>query len=513
MAVFDLRKQRMCIRIVYDGLGGAGKTTNLRQLAALFAAQRTTELYSPAEIDGRTLYFDWMQINGGVVCGFPLLCQVISVPGQVVLTERRRHLLSTADAVVYVSDSARSAVPAAREGLDVLTDVLRQRATAPTFVVQANKQDQAEALQGRELVSAFGLEDITCVEAIARDGIGVVDTFVAAVRSVARNLQESFDGSRGSFRIPVRPAESPAAVLEKLQGLEVDPEWAAEMCLEEAVAAMLAEGPAPAAFDLGDLTAERAEVEEAATPKKAAPGPRRVPFPRADLPTGYVWPAHTGRTHLNALAEVAETAEMVKVGRDGCAQTEACGFRLTTTTSARFTDPEVARRAIVRAARERTQLEGLLAPETVLALQPEDETTSWLWTIAPALPMLDPWLRELESERRPRLERFAAAVADALGYTIRTGVALDTSTASFGVDAGIIRYLGPLAPAVEDTGPTMVATAIAAVPASDAHVFTETLERELARRALSPTSTSAFRTEPSEKLSPAGAAPHEHDAR
>ena len=60
MAIFDPVEQRMCVRIVYDGAGGAGKTTNLRSLCNLFATQHTTELFSPGELDGRTLYFDWV---------------------------------------------------------------------------------------------------------------------------------------------------------------------------------------------------------------------------------------------------------------------------------------------------------------------------------------------------------------------------------------------------------------------------------------------------------------------
>ena len=71
MVAFDVEQQRMCVRVVYDGVASAGKTTNLRQLAELFATQRTCELFSPAEMDGRTLYFDWLQIAAGMVCGFP----------------------------------------------------------------------------------------------------------------------------------------------------------------------------------------------------------------------------------------------------------------------------------------------------------------------------------------------------------------------------------------------------------------------------------------------------------
>ena len=66
MAVFDIGQQRMCVRVVFDGLASAGKTTNLRQLADLFATQRTGELFAPAEMDGRTLYFDWLQIAAGI---------------------------------------------------------------------------------------------------------------------------------------------------------------------------------------------------------------------------------------------------------------------------------------------------------------------------------------------------------------------------------------------------------------------------------------------------------------
>ena len=62
MAIFDPHEQRLCVRVVYDGLAGAGKTTNLRQLATLFAAQRATEVWSASELAGRTLYFDWMQL-------------------------------------------------------------------------------------------------------------------------------------------------------------------------------------------------------------------------------------------------------------------------------------------------------------------------------------------------------------------------------------------------------------------------------------------------------------------
>ena len=56
MAVLDVDRNAVVIRIVYDGPPHAGKTTSLRALAGSLGQT----LYSPAEQAGRTLFFDWM---------------------------------------------------------------------------------------------------------------------------------------------------------------------------------------------------------------------------------------------------------------------------------------------------------------------------------------------------------------------------------------------------------------------------------------------------------------------
>ncbi|AKU93494.1 gliding motility protein MglA [Labilithrix luteola] len=481
MAVFDLREKRMCVRIVYDGLAGAGKTTNLRQLSGLFATQRTSDLVSPAEIEGRTLYFDWMQIKGGVVCGFPLICQVISVPGQVVLTERRRHLLSTADVVVYVTDSARSAVANARSGLAVLDEVARERDEAPLIVVQANKQDQIDVLTGPAILDELGRPGTVCVEAIARDGIGVVDTFVAAVRAIARAVQAKVE--REELRIPVARPQGPRALLQRLEALEVDPEWAAEMFLEEATAEF--------------LTSQDTDVSPIVPPPPPLSSLHgdAAPFPRTDVPTGYVWPAHTGRACLRSVSHAAISS--VPLDDDGAAETHAEGFRLWTSRRWYFEDADSARQGIVRSARERTQLGPLLSPDTVLVLQPVDEEKSWLWTIAPAVPSVREWLHQADgdAERHRRLEAFGAAVANGLAYAMQYGVGLDTSADAFGVEDGTIRYFGELTAIAPDGLTTMMDRALASVErrVDDLTFFVECIERELDRRSMTAPAVSEAR--------------------
>jgi len=485
MAIFDLQEQRMCVRIVYDGVAGAGKTSNLRQLCASFSSQRATEMVSPAELDGRTLFFDWVQFAAGVVCGYPLICQVISVPGQVVLTPRRRHLLASADVVVYVCDSASGAIGRAREGLELLREVVKSRAEAPPVLIQANKQDQIDALDGPTVQRMLGYEDDAVLEAIALDGMGVVDTFVSAVRTVVRAIQTRSE--RESLRVPVRPVERPEEVLKRLQSEIVDPEWAAELLLEEASTAFaLAEAVARADEDpvVAEMRAARAEAARAAEPAEAPPS-----LPKADVAAGFIWPAHTGRATLRALADEGALDAEVQVGGEGEVVHRVAGRELRTSRWLRFTDVEAARQALIRAARERTQIETLLVPETVVVLHAASDGAQWLWTIAPHLTTILAEMTTATIDRaRDLLGAYATAVVDAIRIGLRHGIRLGTGPRCFGLHQGAIRYIGGFSGKAEDGSAVTSLDAIidAATALEEARVdvgaFLDAAELALARR-------------------------------
>lgn len=457
MAIFDPIEQRMCVRIVYDGTAGTGKTTNLRMLCGLFATQRKTELYSPGEVDGRTLYFDWVQILAGSVCGYPLMCQVISVPGQAVLTPRRRHLLEEADVVIFVCDSTSGGFERAREALRVV-DGLRER-NVP-LVVQANKQDQPGAISGSLVLERLELRGVPVVEAIASEGIGVVDTFVNAVRLVSREMQSISD--RSALKLEVRRAPGADAVLRTLHHEVLDPEWAAEMCLEEAQTAMLLE----------------ARVIEPA-PETERPLRDRPPLPTADVPTGFIWPAHTGRNTLRFLAEKGAFHETIDLRSDGRVVHTVLGHALRTSRELHFHHREDARQALVRAAREHTQLGALLAPDTVLLAQPSSDDTWWIWSIMPELTTVSDALGQ--GADRTLLDAYAVAVVDALRASLRHGFSVDLAPTSFGVEHGIVRYAGE----VRSTAPTeeslraSLEEAVTLAPATILDAFGRELHRRL----------------------------------
>ncbi|MBX3250862.1 MAG: hypothetical protein KF901_27030 [Myxococcales bacterium] len=107
MAYIDSRTGELVLRVVYDGAPSAGKTTNVRRLHDGLLATRPGALESPGTEGRQTEWFDWRDFFGGYLEGFPLRCEVLTVPGQAQRSRRRAAILTEADCVVLVLDGAR----------------------------------------------------------------------------------------------------------------------------------------------------------------------------------------------------------------------------------------------------------------------------------------------------------------------------------------------------------------------------------------------------------------------
>src|SRR5215471_20020688 len=105
MASFDSERNCHVVRVVYDGPGFAGKTTNLKRICDLVPTSHRSEMVTPAELKGRTMFFDWLEIKGPRHTGVDVRFQLITVPGQEQRNYRRRPLVEVADVVVFVADS------------------------------------------------------------------------------------------------------------------------------------------------------------------------------------------------------------------------------------------------------------------------------------------------------------------------------------------------------------------------------------------------------------------------
>lgn len=204
MATFDPERREIVLRIVYDGPAMAGKTANLRALHTAATERARGGVVVPAETaTGRTLYFDWLELLTGVVEDWPLRCQILTVPGQLALAERRFRLLREVDAVVLVCDSRPAGARPARAAWAFLSSTLEAtKNTDAPIVVQANKQDLPGALSPSELRSSLGLgAAVPIVPACATNLDGVLETFLRALRA-ARDRVRGPLGSAGPESLP-----------------------------------------------------------------------------------------------------------------------------------------------------------------------------------------------------------------------------------------------------------------------------------------------------------------------
>jgi signal recognition particle receptor subunit beta len=179
-------------RIVYCGPSQSGKTTNLEALERAFPPHTRGQLLRLATETERTLYFDRLLIDlaGASATGSGGRVELFTVPGQSFYLAARQRILREAHGIVFVADSRRerlaSNLEALGEVIAAIQDSGREVAAIPA-VLQLNKRDAITAMGRDELLQALGCPGEQCIEAVAHEGRGVVETLrVVARRALAR---------------------------------------------------------------------------------------------------------------------------------------------------------------------------------------------------------------------------------------------------------------------------------------------------------------------------------------
>ncbi|MCA9603975.1 MAG: hypothetical protein KC619_00140 [Myxococcales bacterium] len=442
MPVYDPELRRLVVRVVYDGPGFAGKTTNLLKLQDFFTTQRRGEMVVPEEREGRTLWFDWMHLDGGLVLGHRLRCQLVTVPGQLELAERRAHLLESADVVVFVVEGTAS-------GAEQAQPLFATVPTAAPLVLQVNKQDLGGAVGPSTIAALLGApEGAAIVGASAAEGIGVRETLVLAIRAAAQAVQERvLAGGLGSLE---GAAQSPEALLAEMQSMVESAEAVLEVRGTSTPSLVEALGHKPVPIALPE------EDPPAPVPTfVAAPPPLLSPFPTAEVPSGFIWPAAPGRAILRAVATLGTPVEVSgRTNRRGLEDGSGGGdlrlfklgaWCLKTSLRRRYADADEGRAALLALARAKRQLGDLLPPDTVLCLERADDGAYWLWTICP-------WLLTARAEMAAAIREaddgllaealtaFATAALDAATLALGRATALDVHPSNFGRYRGSRHY-------------------------------------------------------------------------
>jgi signal recognition particle receptor subunit beta len=454
VAVIDETQGVLVVRIVYDGPALSGKTTSLKALARGVSSQIST----PAEAAGRTLYFDWVDYVGGLFDGRQIRCQIVGVPGQRELSERRKLLIETADAIVLVLDTRQPEWDFSLDWVKSTVPFCRNQDPPVGLVLQANKRDATDAVPAQAMrVDLNRIAPVALVPSTATTGDGIREAFVLAVR-LALDRVRALAGS-GRLLSGKPDDDSPEDLLRRLQ----DAEHSGQLPVGEAFAQSVAQS----------LTLEHEPLPAGAGTPSVVPASfdDEVEFvPDPMMPGGMIWPPVDGRALLHEVASL--DIRPTRSGRaDWCGS--GSGFRFHSIGSAVFSDLQSARNELIEWARLHAANTAHLSGGRAVILAEAGGGRRRLWQIvraeatlrerlATALPQLGP------AELADELLNVAAQLSSAREFFANTTVALPCTLWTVGANTS--------------KRPTFVGL----MPTRDQQVPPEPGGRELLRRELSP---------------------------
>ena len=127
----------------------------------------------------RTLFFDLLPMDVGMVGGFKTKLQLYTVPGQVFYNSTRKLVLKGVDGIVFVVDSQVPMLDASKESLQNLEENLKELGLKlgdiPT-VFQWNKRDLKNIVSVEQLEKDLNPRGLPSFQSCAQDGTGVFET-------------------------------------------------------------------------------------------------------------------------------------------------------------------------------------------------------------------------------------------------------------------------------------------------------------------------------------------------
>jgi mutual gliding-motility protein MglA len=220
MVFFNYATMQMAAKIVYYGPGLCGKTTNLHVIYGRTAPTSRGEMVCLETETDRTLFFDLLPLDVGVIGGFKTRLQLYTVPGQVFYNTTRKLVLKGVDGIVFVADSQRPMRDPNVESLKNLRENLAEiglTLESVPRVLQYNKRDLQNILSIDELNESLNPDrSVEWYECSATNGTGVFETLKAISKLTLRSLKGRMTVEQRRPTVVVSgetPAPIPAAAL------------------------------------------------------------------------------------------------------------------------------------------------------------------------------------------------------------------------------------------------------------------------------------------------------------
>ena len=248
MVFVNYTTMQVTAKIVYYGPGLCGKTTNLQWIHQKTAPASRGEMVSLETETDRTLFFDLLPLDVGVIGGMKVRLQLYTVPGQVFYNTTRQLVLKGVDGIVFVADSQEAAVEANVESLNNLRSNLAELGLSPDqvpIVLQYNKRDIQKILPVERIQEALNPTALPSFEAAALHGVGVFETLKAisrlALEAIRKKIAEENKKAPAAPPKPKPAAATPATAAspvsagaggEALAGLAVEEPGSGEVRVE-----------------------------------------------------------------------------------------------------------------------------------------------------------------------------------------------------------------------------------------------------------------------------------------
>ncbi len=215
MVFFNYSTMQMVVKIVYYGPGLCGKTTNLEYIYSKTSPKSRGEMVSLETETDRTLFFDLLPIEVGVIGGFKTRFQLYTVPGQVFYNSTRKLVLKGVDGIVFVADSQRPMLEANIESFKNLEENLADlgiNIDDVPIVLQYNKRDLKNICSVEELNEALNKKGYPYVESIAITGKGVFETLKLISKYTLLSVRKKLNLSEVKKEVSPKTVSTPEPV-------------------------------------------------------------------------------------------------------------------------------------------------------------------------------------------------------------------------------------------------------------------------------------------------------------
>ena len=191
MVVYNYSGKEINAKIVYYGPALSGKTTNLEWIYSKIPVEYSGKMVSLRTQADRTIFFDFLPLDLGMIDGFRTRFMLYTVPGQVHYNATRKMVLKGVDGLVFVADSEPGRMQENLESLQNLRDNLQELGMNPDalpLVMQWNKRDLPNCMSVTELETRLNPRGLPSFEACALTGEGVYETLHKASRLIYTKL-------------------------------------------------------------------------------------------------------------------------------------------------------------------------------------------------------------------------------------------------------------------------------------------------------------------------------------